>query len=154
MVGELIALGNRRRCLALLAVEGPALDLGDAIENILAVPCDEPHTHEVYAQITYEENDVYPGAAELERFSDVACLTDFPDYVGVDYFDSGLFFTYLYPTLDGWNDKNDREVVCLAALPGQELIESVRGSGGEFDVFIPPPIEGEGTGNEEGNSTS
>lgn len=103
---------------------------GDLTE-IEAVPCDEPHTQEVFAVTDYEgENaDVYPGEAELRTFADAACLDAFERYTGTDYLDSELYFSYLHPSIDSWNEGDDRTIVCVVISPGEETTGSVRASG-------------------------
>ena len=48
-------------------------------------------------------------------------------YVGVDYLDSSLFYTYLLPSARSWDD-DDRSVVCFVTSPGEPLQRSVKGS--------------------------
>lgn len=99
------------------------------IENIQAVPCDEPHTQEVFAVPEYEDDSgVYPGEAEIQKFADAACLEAFGQYTGVDYLDSDLYFSWLHPSLDSWNSGDDRQVVCVIVATGDEMIGSVKGT--------------------------
>ncbi len=37
----------------------------------------------------------------------------FEPYVGVGAFDSDLFYSWFVPTIDGWNDADDREILCV-----------------------------------------
>jgi hypothetical protein len=106
-----------------LLVEGP---LDPEVSELPVIDCDRPHTHEIYDRVRDDEHDVYPGFAELEQFAQLACYSSFEDYVGVNPFDSALFVSWLVPTLDGWNDKNDREILCVAG----------RRDGGQLDVSI------------------
>ncbi len=46
----------------------------------------------------------------------------FEPYVGVGAFDSDLFYTWFVPTLDGWNDAEDREVLCVLARQDAALM--------------------------------
>ena len=99
------------------------------IENIQAVPCDEPHTQEVYAVADFpDDGGVYPGEAEITKFADASCLEAFEQYTGTDYLDSDLFFSYLHPSLDSWNSGDDRTVVCVIVATGNEMVGSVKGS--------------------------
>jgi len=113
---------TERTCLL---VEGP---LDPEVSELPVIDCDRPHTHEIYDRVRDEEHDVYPGFAELEQFAQLACYSSFEDYVGVNPFDSALFVSWLVPTLDSWNDQNDREILCVAG----------RRDGGQ----LPGPIEG------------
>lgn len=58
-------------------------------------------------------DDVYPGFEALEQFAQTECLGAFEPYVGVSAFDSALFYSWFVPTLDGWNDADDREIICV-----------------------------------------
>jgi hypothetical protein len=97
------------------------------LENIDAVPCDEPHTQEVFAVPEYpDKGGVYPGEGEIQTFADASCLEAFAEYTGTDYLDSNLYFSYLYPSLDSWNSGDDRQVVCVIVATGDEMTGTVR----------------------------
>lgn len=100
---------------------------GELVE-VHAVPCEEPHTQEVFALPEYEgENpDVYPGEPEIRAFADAACLDAFEEYTGAAYLDSDLYFSYLHPSIDSWNEGDDRTIVCVVLSPGEETTGSVR----------------------------
>lgn len=103
------------------------------ISDLDAVKCTEPHHQESYAVVPYESADAdaeqgeYPGDEALARFAEGACAAAFGGYVGVDYLDSSLFFTYLAPSPRSWQEK-DRSVICFATAAGRPLEKSVRGS--------------------------
>lgn len=82
------------------------------ITELPAVPCSDEHLHEVFHLHEIEQPDVYPGPSELSSTADGSCLGAFEDYVGVPYLDSPLQFTYLYPSLDSWDD-GDRTIACV-----------------------------------------
>jgi hypothetical protein len=110
---------------------GTCLDFGDQIDaevtELPAVPCSEPHTHEIYA-IVVSEAATYPGLEALEADAQAKCLGEFEDYVGVSAFDSELFFSWLVPTLNSWDRENDRQIVCVIGEGnGAPLVGSVRG---------------------------
>lgn len=95
------------------------------VEKVQAVPCDEPHTQEVFAVPEFpDERGVYPGEAALQQFADAACLEAFEAYTGTDYLDSDYFFTYLHPSVDSWND-DDRQIICVITDEGAEMTGSV-----------------------------
>ena len=87
-------------------------DVGPDIDELPVVDCAVDHTHEIFAVIDYPA-DVYPGFDVLEQFAQAECLASFEPYVGVGAFDSKLFYSWFVPTLDGWNDADDREVLCV-----------------------------------------
>lgn len=96
-------------CLDLDATDATAAQVTD----LAAVPCTQPHRHEVFHVGEVTGFDVYPGPSELSSTSDGMCLGAFEDYVGIPYLDSDVQFTYLYPSLASWQDEEDREVVCI-----------------------------------------
>jgi hypothetical protein len=103
--------------------------LGAEVTKLPVIACDQPHTHEIYAVVVYTEKDVYPGTGELETFAQRECLRAFEPYVGVSAFDSTLFFTWMVPSLEGWNSKKDRDVLCiLGAQDSRQLSKSMKGS--------------------------
>ena len=105
--------------------------LDAVVQDLPFIDCTEPHTHQIYAVKEYDENDVYPGFGELEDDARLACLGAFEAFVGRSAFDSSLFYSWLVPTLEGWNDKNikDRTTLCvLGAGDSSTLTESMEGS--------------------------
>ena len=100
------------------------------ISQVEVVPCTTAHTQEVFGMADYK-SDTYPGPSALKSFADGACLQQYAGYVGVDYRDSSLFYTYLLPSARSWNSDvlNDRRVVCLVTTTGQTLYSPVKGSG-------------------------
>jgi Septum formation len=104
-------------------------DLPDEVETLPVIDCAVPHTHEIYTTVVYTENDVYPGEEALGSFAQVECLSAFEPFVGVSAFDSSLSYTWIVPSLDGWNNEDDRKVLCiLTDRDGAELVGSQRGS--------------------------
>lgn len=104
------------------------------IKDLSVVPCTQPHQQEVYALQAYplpagsEKSAAYPGEAVLKSFADGACLGAFSSYVGSDYRDSSLFFTYLLPSARGWQAGEDRNVTCVITTTGGTRTSSVKGS--------------------------
>ena len=103
------------------------------ISDLEKVDCGEAHDHEAYAVVRYllpgeeEPSDEYPGDDTLTKFADGACAENYRGYVGVDYLDSELFFTYLLPSPRSWQE-DDRSVVCLVTAAGRQLEGSVKGT--------------------------
>lgn len=106
------------------------------LTQLSSVPCDQPHEMEVYANVTFPEaaassagtGSTFPGDAALKDFADGACAEEFAGYVGVDYRDSSLWFTYLVPSARSWEAEKDRTVVCLITTTGEQLTQSVAGT--------------------------
>ncbi len=104
-------------------------DLPPEVTTLPVVGCDEPHTHEIYAVVSDKESDTFPGMDQLGAFAERECIRAFEPYVGISPFDSSLSFSWLVPSLDSWNDHDDRDVLCvLAAQDGQPLTRSMRGA--------------------------
>lgn len=101
------------------------------MDELPFIDCTEPHTHQIYSVKEYDENDVYPGFGELEDEARLACLGAFEAFVGRSAFDSTLFYSWLVPTLEGWNDKKikDRAILCvLGSSDNSVLMTDMEGS--------------------------
>jgi hypothetical protein len=122
---------------------GDCVETGEEIEidvaTVQGVPCSQSHTHEVFGVVDLEaaadEDDTrfeggaaYPGEGPLEGEAERVCVDEFASYVGIDYADSSLFFTYLVPSVRSWQEDADRDVICLAMRSGEPMQGSVRGS--------------------------
>jgi hypothetical protein len=85
--------------------------------------------HPVCLQVT-DEIDVYPGEEALGSFAQVECLSAFEPFVGVSAFDSSLSYTWIVPSLDGWNKEDDRTVLCVLTNgeDDEDLVGSMRAS--------------------------
>jgi hypothetical protein len=96
------------------------------VETLPVIDCVEQHTHEIYATIPSTE-DVYPGVEALGEFAEVKCLEAFEPFVGTSPFDSVLSYSWLVPSLQGWNEEDDRDVLCvLMNRDGSPLEGSMR----------------------------
>lgn len=103
------------------------------LSKITRVPCAEPHIREAYALVDYEPpagttGDAYPGSDELDTYAKGICAQDYKSYVGVDYLDSSLFYTYLFPSARSWEQDDDRKIICFVTTTGQPLTGSVKGT--------------------------
>jgi len=102
------------------------------LSELTELDCGEKHAQESYAVIPYQAADgaapdTYPGDDALNSFAEGACAGAYRDYVGIDYLDSSLFYTYLVPSARSWED-DDRSVVCFVTTAGEPLQGSVKGS--------------------------
>ena len=57
---------------------------------------------------------VWPGVDRADEMADAGCLERFREAIGVDYEDSVLVITTLIPTEASWEQRKDREVICIA----------------------------------------
>jgi serine protease Do len=86
-------------------------DTGD-VTTVTLVSCDGPHDNEVVS--VYEFPDApYPGEEAVFAELDAVCAAAWPDYIGVSYEQSELWYYYLYPSEDAWST-GDRLSVCMA----------------------------------------
>ncbi|WP_196804603.1 septum formation family protein [Cellulomonas sp. URHD0024] len=109
-------------------------DIAVEVTHLSRVTCATPHQQESYALPTYidpgtaKTAKTFPGDAALKSFADGKCAEKFQDYVGVDYRDSSLYFTYLVPSARSWQQDDDRKVICFVTTTGQTLTKSVKHS--------------------------
>jgi hypothetical protein len=93
------------------------------VSSVAGVPCADPHDNEVYA-IFDVGVDSYPEGDGMSELAFNSCLKRFEPFVGKDYESSSLDILPMYPTLQSWKQRDDREVICavydmtLAKLEG------------------------------------
>lgn len=85
---------------------------GDEITDVPGVPCAEPHDNEVYHSFEMPEGD-YPGAAAIDAAAEEECVGAFESFVGLPYQESVLGIGPITPTEAGWDEADDREVLCI-----------------------------------------
>lgn len=101
----------------------------EVVSSVPEVDCAEPHDNEVFALLTYDESDVYPGQDALFERGKELCIDEFESYVGMSYAESDLEVFPITPSEDSWNDRDDREIICaLYALDLSKLTGSMRGA--------------------------
>jgi hypothetical protein len=103
------------------------------LSSLKRVPCSDQHTREAYSIVDYTApagaaTDAYPGSDALSTFAKGSCAQHYRAYVGVDYLDSSLFFTYLFPSARSWEQDDDRKIICFVTTTGAPLVGSVKGS--------------------------
>lgn len=99
----------------------------DEINEVAAIPCNEPHDFEVF-HITQLTNPVYPTDDQLISAVETQCLPVFQTYVGIAYADSQLDINWVSPTRGSW-DEGDRTMSCFALnTDGSKLTASVQAS--------------------------
>ncbi len=101
---------------------------GDQVVSIEGVPCVEPHDAEVYAMFDIND-DTYPGESAVDLATDLGCYERFEGFVGVPYENSVLDIYSLHPSEEGWNELDDREVICsVVNYDGSKMIGSRAGA--------------------------
>jgi len=81
--------------------------LGD-VEEVPLVPCEDPHTAEVFAVVDHPGTE-FPGFGEVAAFADRSCLGALERERGLSEVDA---VSYLLPSEDGWAG-GDRTIVCV-----------------------------------------
>lgn len=113
---------------------GDCINLPDGVSvtDVENVECTEPHDAEVYAlpQLSQGPDEPFPGDSVISEFVEERCTAAFEGYVGRDFATSAIFSTALTPSQEGWENADDREVVCLlVGEGGAQLTGSKRNSG-------------------------
>lgn len=103
------------------------------LSDLVSVACDQPHRQESFALLPYQapkgaDPSLYPGDSALTSFAEGKCAEAFAGYVGISYLDSSLFFTYLLPSARGWEQGDDRSVICFVTTTGADLTATVKGT--------------------------
>jgi len=71
------------------------------ISTVTTVSCATAHDNEVVLSYDFP-SAALPGEDFVFDTLATVCPAAWPDYVGVDYLDSALFYTYFYPTEANW----------------------------------------------------
>ena len=85
----------------------------DAVESVLVVDCEQPHTYEAFFLFDHQAgpDEEYPGDQEILEFADSECRPPFEEFVGKDYESSIWYITSVTPSAETW-DGGDREIIC------------------------------------------
>lgn len=111
-----------------------SLPLGDVIDDVLVVGCDESHQYEVFAITTLDDApDTYPSFDEVVDIAFDSCSTYFFDYVGETYASSEWYVDVITPTEVGWNKADDRVVNCLLYIWDEDLGDAIYTEGAARD---------------------
>ena len=109
------------------------LGAGTEVQSIPKVPCTQPHAYEVHYEFELTGGSTVPDEATIEKEAEDKCAGEaFTNYVGVEWDNSSLGYTYLFPTSQSWSN-GDREVTCMlfedGADKGNPTTGSLKGSG-------------------------
>jgi hypothetical protein len=110
-------------------VSGDCFDFGEGeeVNAVAAVPCDEPHTYEVFFVGTLPDGD-YPPVGEVDAFAEEQCTLAFETYVGHDFATSVWFASYVGPTEEAWGEGEQTLVCHLSNSTETAVTGSARGS--------------------------
>ena len=108
---------------------GDCFDLKDPeaveVSEVEAKPCTDAHEYELFHVASMPDGE-FPSDAAVDTFVEAECVTAFSQYVGMDYAQSALYFSWFAPSTETWSD-GDRDVQCAAYDPNDtELTSSVR----------------------------
>lgn len=99
------------------------------------LPCEEPHTHEVYDVQSYggakppKAGTAYPGDLVVANEAERQCATTFEAFMGIAWEASDFEIQAWWPTQRSWTEKNDRQVTCTVfKVTGGAQVGSVRGT--------------------------
>lgn len=110
-------------------IEAEDPDAASEVQSMRKLDCAQPHQYEVYHVHRMDEVR-RPDEAAMDLLAGTVCKSKFNSFVGRAYDDSVLDYYTLWPTAVGWEDENDREIVCMIAhADGEMLVGSRRGSG-------------------------
>lgn len=103
-------------------------DPGD-VQRVAALPCSDPHDNEVFAVFDLA-GDAWLGDDEVNRLGREGCDARFEEAIGETYEESVIEFYPMTPTEGSWDERDDREIVCVAYhMELEKLDRSVLGSG-------------------------
>jgi len=100
-------------------------ELGSELDSVAVIPCDDPHTSEIYAAVTLADT-AFPGLEAITTEADLRCLDGFETFTGGAWADSAYDFTYLHPTEGSWAE-GDREILCQIYDPRGPSTGSLEG---------------------------
>ncbi|WP_372967982.1 DUF2510 domain-containing protein [Microbacterium sp.] len=104
----------------------PLIEWDEEIYELPIVPCDQPHTDEVYLIFDAPDGE-FPGDDELQRLATEKCDAGFATFVGVPYEESELDNYWFVPTEGSWNRWNDRAIQCIA-VSYEEITGTLEGA--------------------------
>ncbi|KQQ65682.1 DUF2510 domain-containing protein [Microbacterium sp. Leaf320] len=90
----------------------PLVEWEDEVYDLPVVPCDQPHTDEVYFIFDAPDGD-FPGDAELQTLATEGCDAAFEEFIGIPYADSVLDNYWFVPTETSWKRMDDRAIQCI-----------------------------------------
>ncbi len=101
----------------------------ETIDDVQHRPCTDPHGAEVVFVGNYTpDSDTYPSNEQFRTFFEGSCTAAFNSYTGLDFITDTTYDMSAYtPTIEGWNDDDDRKVICYAIrLDGAQMSASIK----------------------------
>lgn len=97
------------------------------VETVGTIPCGEAHDSEAYAVTELPEGD-FPGDDSIDASADEFCYSEFAAFVGMAYEDSALGYWPLTPLQVGWEQVDDRQILCFVQDLEGGVIGTMEGS--------------------------
>lgn len=104
----------------------PYIEWEDEVSELPIVPCDQPHTDEVYLIFDAPDGE-FPGDDALQSIASERCESAFGEFVGLAYAESELDMYWFVPTQMSWNRANDRAIQCIA-FSYEDVTGTLRGA--------------------------
>lgn len=99
-----------------------------AVKSVEAIPCDDEHGAEVFANVDLPDGE-FPGDVQMSDRATTLCFDEFEPYVGAPYESSEYDYGWFAPTEETWS-RGDRTINCvLFRTDGGLSSGSARGSG-------------------------
>ena len=100
---------------------------GGETQTAPVVPCDEPHPYEVYHEFELEDGE-YPGTDAIYDVAVEGCEAVFNTFVGIDWSESTLDYTWFEPTQQSWEQANDRLIQCIIGDSAGDVTGTLEGA--------------------------
>lgn len=84
---------------------------GESISDVPAVKCSDPHDNEIYFTFVMPAGE-WPGDEAITAAAEEQCGAQFDIFVGLPYAESVLDWYPITPLEEGWNEIDDREILC------------------------------------------
>lgn len=99
----------------------------EEILSVPAVPCADPHDNEIFHTFTMPAGD-WPGDDAIDAKSEQVCTAEFQKFIGIAYEDSVLDWWHMTPSQGGWEEFDDREILCSAYDPEGQVTGRLAGA--------------------------
>ncbi|PPF44556.1 hypothetical protein C5B85_10505 [Pseudoclavibacter sp. AY1F1] len=97
------------------------------VSEIPVVPCSNPHDYEVYYEVEMPAGD-FPGDEAITTQAEADCTAQFATFIGLPYDQSSLYFSYLTPTQQSWDDAGDRLIQCIVTDQAAQTTGTLAGA--------------------------
>ena len=116
-------------CLVLPSViDSPEVE---QIDDVQALPCDQPHDGEVVlvADEQFADLDEFPGETVAVEQGTPSCIAALDEYTGTDFESSTFDVLVLVPSEASWAAIDDRGLTCIGVTLDDALTEAIDTTG-------------------------